>query len=420
MSSPPQLEKYSIGVGDRFGQQAEAQLRACMQLQQSGVQVTPVWNKSHREHVIIGSNPADTRLAADAAVRAVGWKGPYCVDADHVRLDTVDRFVAYSDYFTLDVGDAIGNSLTSHAVDEFLAHHRELGELDRLSGAEEFRPLQPFELRQSIQKYLPAVMAAAAIYRRIREARGEPNFITEISMDETDQPQTAVDLLVILAAAADHKILLHAIAPKFTGRFNKGVDYDGDVKEFISQFRENLAALRFGVRQYDLPSTLKLSVHSGSDKFSLYGPIRSVLTELDAGLHIKTAGTTWLEEVAGLGEADEDALSLVKGLYFAALSRIDELCGPYTAVIAIDRERLPLRSVVQGWSGEQFVSALENDDKNPAYNPHFRQLLHVSYKIAAEVGGRYLDALKRHRDLIAHRVTANLYERHLKPLFLGP
>jgi len=174
------------------------------------------------------------------------------------------------------------------------------------------------------------------------------------------------------------------------------------------------------VRQYDLPSTLKLSVHSGSDKFSLYGPIRSVLTELEAGLHIKTAGTTWLEEVAGLGEADGDALSLVKGLYFAALSRIDELCGPYTAVIAIDRERLPLRSVVQGWSGEQFVSALENDDKNPAYNPHFRQLLHVSYKIAAEVGGRYLDALKRHRDLIAHRVTANLYERHLKPLFLGP
>ena len=420
MSSPPQLEKYSIGVGDRFGQQAEAQLRACMQLQQSGVQVTPVWNKSHREHVIIGSNPADTRLAADAAVRAVGWKGPYCVDADHVRLDTVDRFVAYSDYFTLDVGDAIGNSLTSHAVDEFLAHHRELGELDRLSGAEEFRPLQPFELRQSIQKYLPAVMAAAAIYRRILEARGQSNFITEISMDETDEPQTAVDLLVILAAAADHKIPLHAIAPKFTGRFNKGVDYDGDVKEFISQFRENLAALRLGVRQYDLPSTLKLSVHSGSDKFSLYGPIRSVLTELEAGLHIKTAGTTWLEEVAGLGEADGDALSLVKGLYFAALSRIDELCGPYTAVIAIDRERLPLRSVVQGWSGEQFVSALENDDKNPAYNPHFRQLLHVSYKIAAEVGGRYLDALKRHRDLIAHRVTANLYERHLKPLFLGP
>jgi len=220
MSSPPQLEKYSIGVGDRFGQQAEAQLRACMQLQQSGVQVTPVWNKSHREHVIIGSNPADTRLAADAAVRAVGWKGPYCVDADHVRLDTVDRFVAYSDYFTLDVGDAIGNSLTSHAVDEFLAHHRELGELDRLSGAEEFRPLQPFELRQSIQKYLPAVMAAAAIYRRIREARGEPNFITEISIDETEHPHTAVDLLVILAAAADHKILLHAIAPKFTGCFN--------------------------------------------------------------------------------------------------------------------------------------------------------------------------------------------------------
>src|SRR6267154_4233290 len=101
MSSPPQLEKFSIGVGDRFGQQAEAQLRACLLLQQSGVRVTPVWNKSHREHVIIGSDPADTRLAADAAVRALQWTGAYCIDADHVRLDTVDRFLPCSDYFTL-------------------------------------------------------------------------------------------------------------------------------------------------------------------------------------------------------------------------------------------------------------------------------------------------------------------------------
>jgi len=420
MSSPPQLEKYSIGVGDRFGQQAEAQLRACLQLQQSGVQVTPVWNKSHREHVIIGSDPADTRLAADAAVRALGWNGAYCVDADHVRLDTVDRFLPCSDYFTLDVGDAIGLSLPSHAIDEFLAHHRELGEIPRLSGLVQFRPFQPFELRHSIQKYLPAVIAAAAIYRRILAARGELDFITEISMDETDEPQTAIDLLVILAAAADHGIALHAVAPKFTGRFNKGVDYDGDVKGFINQFREDLAALRLGVERYALPSTLKLSVHSGSDKFSLYGPIRSVLSELDTGLHLKTAGTTWLQEVAGLAAADDDAFALVKELYFAALNRIDELCAPYTSVIAIDRERLPLRSVVQGWSGEQFVSAIENDSENPAYNPHLRQLLHVAYKIAVEMGARYLDALKQHRDLISSKVTANLYQRHLKPLFLGP
>src|SRR3954467_5555291 len=102
------LAKYSIGVGDRFARQAKAQLRACVLAADAGVEVIPVWNKSNREHTIIGSEPASVRAAADAAVKELGWKKPYHVDADHIRLETVDRFLAASDFYTIDVADSIG------------------------------------------------------------------------------------------------------------------------------------------------------------------------------------------------------------------------------------------------------------------------------------------------------------------------
>src|SRR3954451_20618426 len=98
MSTPMTLGNYSLGIGDRFAHQAKAQLRACMMAAERGVEVIPVWNKSHREHSTIGSAPGSVRAAADAAVRALGWNKPYHVDADHIRLETVDGFIASSDF----------------------------------------------------------------------------------------------------------------------------------------------------------------------------------------------------------------------------------------------------------------------------------------------------------------------------------
>ena len=237
-------------------------------------------------------------------------------------------------------------------------------------------------------------------------------------MDETDSPQTPPELLVILAALADEAVPLQTIAPKFTGRFNKGVDYIGDLARFEKEFNEDLAVIALAVRRYGLPPTLKLSVHSGSDKFSIYGPIRRGLARFQAGLHLKTAGTTWLEEVIGLAEAGGSGLALAKEIYVGALDRLDELCAPYAAVIEIDAKRLPSGAAVNGWNAEQFVRALRHEQKNRAYNPHLRQLLHVGYKVAAKMGARYLDALAEHEAWVARNVTANLLDRHIKPLFL--
>ena len=148
---------------------------------------------------------------------------------------------------------------------------------------------------------------------------------------------------IILAAMADEKIPLQTIAPKFTGRFNKGVDYVGDVKQFEKEFNEDLAVIAFAIQKYGLPPSLKLSVHSGSDKFSIYEPMRRALKKFDAGVHIKTAGTTWLEELIGLAEAGGDGLEIAKEIYAYAIEHVDEFCAPYATVIDIDQAKLPAR-----------------------------------------------------------------------------
>jgi len=413
------LEKFSLGVGDRFAHQAKAQLRACMMAADHGVMVVPVWNKSNREHGIVGSEPSSVRAAADDAVRQSGWKRPYHVDADHINLGTVDRFIDASDFYTLDVAASIGQTAHADRVDAFLERHPELvGEVS-IPGI-----CQPFAMtRESVvliaHKYLAAVLQAGAIYRHVHGKRAGRGFITEVSMDETDAPQTPPELLVILAAIADERMPIQTIAPKFTGRFNKGVDYVGDVVQFEKEFSEDLAVIAFAIRQYGLPANLKLSVHSGSDKFSIYAPIRRSLEKFGAGVHLKTAGTTWLEELIGLAEAGGEGLGLAKEVYAKAFEHRDALCEPYATVIDIDYAKLPQPGVVNGWSAQQYTSALRHDQKNPGFNPDLRQLLHVGFKVAAKMGDQYLKMLETCEASISRNVTENLFERHIKPLFLA-
>jgi hypothetical protein len=419
MSKLLTLERYSLGVGDRFARQASAQLQACLLAAKGGAEVIPVWNKSNREHLTIGSEPGTTRAAADAAVRALQWQKSYHVDADHIRLETVDRFVPHSDFYTIDVADWIGLPGDPAAIQGLTKRHPELVGQITIPGIDQPFTTTQGEIERIAGKYLQAIQEAGKIYRHIAGVKGEGGFITEVSMDETDAPQTPPELLVILAGLADEKIPLQTIAPKFTGRFNKGVDYVGDVAQFEKEFSEDLAVISFAVKQYGLPATLKLSVHSGSDKFSIYGAMQRGIRRHSAGLHIKTAGTTWLEELIGLAEAGGKGLKLAKEIYAGALEHIDELCAPYASVIDIDRSKLPSIETVNGWSAEQFVAALRHDQKNPNYNKHLRQLLHVGYKIAAKLGQRYLDALGDCETSVSRNVTENLYARHLKPLFLA-
>lgn len=411
------LEKYSFGVGDRFTRQGKAQLDAIMAAKAEGIDIVPVWNKSNREHSIIGTVPADTRAEADAAVKARGWKDAYHVDADHINFSNVKSFIECSDFFTLDVAEAIGQPCDTASLDAFVKYcETYVGRL-AIDGIDETFEITSDVIRRIGTKYLHAVQEAGKIYRHLADAKGADNFITEVSMDETDAPQTPLEMLFILAAIAKEGIPAQTIAPKFTGRFNKGVDYVGDAAQFAREFNADVAVIAYAVKEFGLPETLKLSVHSGSDKFSIYEPIRQTLKKFNCGLHVKTAGTTWLEELIGLAMAEGEGLVIAKEVYVMALEKMDALCAPYATVIDIDKSRLPAPQVVNTWSGEQFAAALRHDQSCPAYNPHLRQLLHVGYKIAAQMGNRYLNALQKNEQIVAACVKENILERHIRKIF---
>jgi hypothetical protein len=413
------LPKYSLGIGDRFAREGEAQLAAFVKAKQLGVDVTPVWNKSNREHLIVHSEPPSVRAEADAAVTALGWQGPYFVDADHIGLKTVDGFVATSDFFTIDVADFIGKPAGDDAIAAFVSAHATYGGPLSVPGIDGALDVTRERIESIARKYLYAVQEAGKVYRHIAQVKGAGTFVPEVSMDETDHPQTPIELLFILAAIGAERIPVQTIAPKFTGRFNKGVDYVGDVAQFEREFNDDLAVIAYAIGEFGLPANLKLSVHSGSDKFSIYPAIRRAIRRTGAGLHVKTAGTTWLEELIGLASAGGDGLRIAKEVYAQALGRFDELCGPYATVIDIDQAKLPSADEVAAWDGDHYARTLRHDQSSPHYNPHVRQLLHVGYKVAAQMGERYTGALQANRAVVAQNVTENLFDRHLARVFIG-
>jgi tagaturonate epimerase len=403
-------------MGDRFGRQAKAQLQAVMEARRAGMAVTPVWNKSNREHNLIGTEPPSVRAGGAAAVQSLGWTGAWHVDADHIGLGTVDRFLDSSDFFTVDVADYSGKASDPAAVEHFVDSLRPRFGTLHVPGLNAPMTLDAGTARAAAQKFLLAMQEAGRIYRHIAGRKGD-DFITEVSVDETDRPQSPVELLLILAMIAAEGIPAQTVAPKFTGRFNKGVDYVGDVEQFAREFEADLCVVRYATEEFGLPRSLKLSIHSGSDKFSLYPVIRGLIQKHDAGLHVKTAGTTWLEELIGLAESGGDALALVREIYIKALPRFEELVQPYEPVVDIDRARLPSANDVAAWGARQITAALRHDPGCPDYNLHFRQFLHVSFKIAGEMNGTYTAALEACEAAIAPNVTGNLYDRHLKPIF---
>lgn len=412
------LERYSFGMGDRFLHQGRAQLQSIINARDAGVDITPVWNKSDREHVIVGTEPVSLREEADAAVAALGWDAPYRLDADHINMGTVDRFIDCSDFFTMDVGDAIGEQASDKDIDAFVMSQSHcVGELT-IPGAGTFAVSRE-DIRNIAATFLKAVQLAGEIYRHIVDRKGSEDFIAEVSMDETENPQTPLEMFFILAMIAEEGIPAQTVAPKFTGRFNKGVDYVGDIEQFAKEFSDDLAVIAFAIAEFDLPDNLKLSIHSGSDKFSIYGVIADALRHTGAGVHIKTAGTTWLEELIGLAEGGGEGLAIAKDVYVQALANMDALCKPYATVIDIDTSQLPGVEEVQQWSSKQYADALRHDQSNPAYNLHLRQLLHVGFKVAAKMGERYYSALREFESDVARNVTANLWERHIRPLFLN-
>jgi hypothetical protein len=341
------------------------------------------------------------------------------VDADHIGLPNVDKFLDAADFFTIDVADYIGKSASGDAIQRFLKDlGRYVGPL-HLPGIAEPVNVTPSLLEEIASKYLFAIEEAGRVYRHVLERKASSPFVTEVSFDEASSPQTPAELLFILAGLARENIPVLTVAPKFSGEFLKGIDYVGDVDQFAKEFASDLAVLQYAKTEFSLPSGLKLSIHSGSDKFSLYPIMHRAISAAGAGIHLKTAGTTWLEEVVGLASVGGSGLDFVKALYREAYARYDEMAKPYLLVIQIDREKLPTPDDVDGYDADRFANTLRHVQTCPLFNIHFRQLVHISFKIAAEKGDVYRTLLVEHRAAVEQCVTENILKRHIEPLFLG-
>jgi hypothetical protein len=411
------IGKYSIGLGDRFGHQGKAQLNAIIAAGGKGIEITPVWNKSNREHITIGTQPGDVRIEADTVTKNAGFTNDYYVDADHINFDTVDRFIESSDFFTIDVASYIDKKADENEIKKFMSGVAGYtGEL-RIPGTVLSLSSSKNQIRQIAEKYLFAAIRAREIYSKIEQTKGKGNFITEVSMDEVAYPQTPVELFFILNMLASQNLPAQTIAPKFSGRFNKGVDYVGDPEKFALEFESDLLIIDFAIKEFGLPENLKMSIHSGSDKFAIYPHIGSIIKRLDKGIHLKTAGTTWLEEVIGLAEAGGESLEFVKEIYSESLEKIDELCAPYADVIDINVSLLPSKQDVIKWSSTKFADSLRHIPGNPDYNANMRQLIHVAYKLAAHRMDEYYLLLESNEKIISECVYENIYTRHICRLF---
>jgi tagaturonate epimerase len=411
------LGKYSIGLGDRFGHQGSAQLKAIIAASEKGIDITPVWNKSNREHITIGTQPVDVRIEADSVTKNAGYKNSYFVDADHINIDTVDRFIECSDFFTIDVASYIGKKAEEKDILEFLSGvEKYTGKLNTAGTKLSFETSKS-QIRLIAEKYLFAAKKAREIYLKIEKGKGNGNFITEISMDEVAQPQSPVELFFILKMLADESFPVQTIAPKFSGRFNKGVDYAGDPLLFSKEFESDLSVIDYAVKEFGLSENLKMSIHSGSDKFAIYPYIGSIIKKSDKGIHLKTAGTTWLEEVIGLAESGGEALEFVKEIYIESLEKIDELCAPYSDVIDIKKSSLPSKQEVSQWNSARFSDSLKHIPGNSDYNPNMRQLVHVAYKLAALQIKDYFRLLDKNEQIVSKCVYENIFNRHICRLF---
>jgi tagaturonate epimerase len=414
-----QLGKYSLGIGDRFGLQGTAQLMAFKMALENGMEIIPVWNKSFREHLLVGTNPGDVRHEAENAVKSIRWELPYFVDADHINLKSVDSFLTHSDFFTIDVAEFIGTIPDIEVIDSFVKKNsRYLGPVF-VPGLDRPINISKDFLAKISGKFSVAATEAGKIYRKIEEHRGAGNFITEVSMDEVDLPQSPEELFFILGLLNDAGVNVDTIAPRFTGSFHKGIDYSGNISSFTEEFEKDLLIIEYARKEFGIRKEIKLSIHSGSDKFSLYPVINRLIRKHEKGIHLKTAGTTWLEEIAGVILSGQIGFDFGLALYKEASSRYEELLKPYAQVTDINHENLPDPGIIKSWGKEKLAQSIIHDQSNTDYNSDLRQFFHLSYKIAAERFGDYRELVIQNQDVIAKRVTENIFKNHIRPLFMN-
>ncbi|MBS3733488.1 MAG: hypothetical protein KGY99_01000 [Phycisphaerae bacterium] len=370
----------SVGLGDRLGLATPGHVAA---MRDAGAGVAPIYaQQSIRELARTRRRPQDVMDAATWGVLQAGWRDGFGADADHLQKpEDIDRTVAAGfTFFTIDPGahvndaadtmDAAALKAALAAVDcEPLA--ASLDDLTRRYAGREF-PLdgdEPIHLDEegfarAAVKYAPAIGHVAAMYRHLSETIDRP-FELEVSVDETDAPTTPAEHYYFAAELRRLGVQWVSLAPRFIGRFEKGVDYIGDVDAFRASFARHAAVMR-------TLGPYKISIHSGSDKFSIYPIVAELAGER---VHLKTAGTSYLEAVRAIARIDP---ALFREIYDFARARYDEDRRTYH--VSADMSKVPP------------ADALNDDALADRIDDfHTRQALHVTFGsvLTADDGARF-------------------------------
>ncbi len=401
----------SFGLGDRLGIAGPAHLRA---LKDSRFQVV-LAQQSIRELERTERTPDEVMDAAVWAVIEEGWTEPWGADADHLKTPAdVDRMAAAGfTMFTIDPGDHVIDAADTMTVSELEEAAGGLpwsdledtaaGALGRYAGVGihvapdlAFEP-ETDEVLRAWVKYGAPIAHVAMMYRHIDSTMGDRPFEIEVSVDETASVTTPFEHWLVASELRRLGVRWIGLAPRFVGAFEKGIDYRGDLELFRKEYLKHLAVAE-AVGPY------KISIHSGSDKFGVYRVIGEIGR---GGVHVKTAGTSYLEALRTLAACEPDLfreiLDFSRGLYEHERR---------TYHVSAELARVPAGSDL---ADGDLAGLFEDDDA--------RQVLHVTFgRVLTEKGDggaylfkdRLLAALNAHEAVHFDNLVAH-FRRHIAP-----
>lgn len=408
----PLRQQTSAGLGDRLGLATPGHIRA---LRAAGGAIAPVLaQQSVRENSRTGRTPGQVLDDAMWGAFEEGWQRGFGADADHLKTtEDIDAFLAAGfSWFTIDPGGFVNSAAGDLDAPALKAALVALpwGTLEDswpdLRGRSDGREFQVeghtirFDgdaLARAAVKYAAAIAEVSTLSRHLSAARPGGDFDLEVSVDETDTPTSPLEHFYIARELRRLGVRWASLAPRFPGSFEKGIDYRGP----IDRFRQDLAVHAAIARQL---GPYKISLHSGSDKFSIY-PASAELTR--GAVHLKTAGTSYLEALRTLATVTPD---LFREIYCYSLEHYEVDRASYHVSATLVRAA-GFASVPDA----ELPSALESEDA--------RQVLHVTYGSVLNErnarGGlvfaaRLFAALRTHRDVYASTLQRH-FVRHLAP-----
>jgi len=407
--------KTSAGFGDRLGMATPGHLRALRQMPDKGDGIGPIFaQQSVRENTRTGRSPQQVVDEATWGLFQEGWKVPWGADADHLKTtDVTGQFVdAGYTFFTIDPGDQVDDTAQTapaSALEERVRHlpwdtlEDSLRELEARYLDTSYvvdGPARLFDrevLWRAAAKYGAAVDHTVAMSRHLASAMGERPFDLEVSVDETNTTTTLAEHFYIASELNRLGVDWVSLAPRFVGRFEKGVDYIGDLDEFSREFSQH-AALARQLGPY------KLSLHSGSDKFGVYR-IAAKLTGggslLSRGplVHLKTAGTSYLEALRTIAEVDP---GIFREILIYARERYAEDRATYHVSALLEKVAAP-----EALDDMELPGLLDEFDA--------RQVLHVTFgSVLDRFGAQLKSTLSQHEEAHYGHLQTH-FVRHLEP-----